>query len=72
MRKSYECVICFQSFKKQILVNKHLKLHLQSYIYDGSKNENTFDPISEDQLKNINTPEKKLESIHEFWTQVKV
>ena len=65
IRKSYECVICFQSFKKQILVNKHLKLHLQSYIYDGSKNENTSDPISENQLKNINTPEKKLESIHE-------
>ena len=65
IRKSYECVICFQSFKKQILVNKHLKLHLQSYIYDGSKNENASDPISENQLKNINTPEKKLESIHE-------
>ena len=69
MKKSYECVICFQSFEKQTLVNKHLKLHLQSYIYDGSKNENTSDSIPEDQLKmkqnNTNTPKKKLENNHE-------
>ena len=44
---------------------KTLEVAFKSYIYDGSKNENTYDSVPEDQLKikqNTNTPKKKLEN----------